>query len=104
MGFKNWFKTKPNWIKSGTFALLISVVSFVLFLSFELLEQYIPRSMGLLQGIFGLIGMPITIGGWMFIWGDNGPPAFLHPVLQLLLGWSFWFLVGALIGLIRNNK
>jgi len=46
------------------------------------------------------IASPLAVGGWMLIWGDNGPPyKWLESTLvNLAAGFLLWGLVGFVIG------
>jgi hypothetical protein len=55
-----------------------------------------------------IVALPVTIGGWLFIWGDNGPP---YPWIEKAefavgFGLSFYAFLGALVGLLlaRNRR
>jgi len=91
-----------TWLKGGLIADIISVICLLLFLFLEWLEDFVNLSfLGILRLIIGVIGMPVSVGGWGLIWGDNGPPAFLASgLLQVILGLILWFVIGAIIGFI----
>jgi len=95
------------WLKGGLIADIIFLVCLLVSIFFEWLEDYslggwnLNNFLGMLRLIIGIIGMPVSGGGWLFIWGDNGPPAFLaNGILQIILGLVLWFIIGALIGFI----
>ncbi len=53
------------------------------------------------ESIVEFIASPISLGGWILIWGDNGPPNFLDSTLwQATIVLVFCFAVGSIIGLI----
>jgi hypothetical protein len=62
---------------------------------------------------FGFIGAgvaiawaPVTMGGWFFLWGDNGPP---YPWIDswgfiVTFGMTFYGILGALAGMLFSQR
>ncbi len=66
-------------------------------------EDFLPKWFELpnfLQSICMVLTYPVGVGGWLLIWGDNGPP--LRWIDQLpftiAFGLIFYGLLGAVIG------
>jgi len=58
-----------------------------------------------LDAVCGLFALPIAVGGWFYIWGDNGPPYkwMDSAVLNIAFGLAFYALYGGLIGHIATR-
>jgi hypothetical protein len=58
----------------------------------------VPDTVG---SICALIAAPVPLGGWLLIWGDNGPPyVWIETVaFNVSFGLCFYALLGALAGL-----
>jgi hypothetical protein len=57
--------------------------------------------------MFAIIAAPVALLGWLFIWGDNGPPHRLWldtNAFHYIFGVCFYGLVGALVGLFINHR
>jgi hypothetical protein len=50
----------------------------------------------------GIIAYPIGLGGWCFVWGDNGPPyaLFDNMIFNIVVGAVWWGIVGMIIWLL----
>jgi hypothetical protein len=56
---------------------------------------------------FAIIAAPVALLGWLFIWGDNGPPHWLWldtNAFHYVFGVCFYGLAGALVGLFINRR
>ncbi|HJQ79775.1 MAG TPA: hypothetical protein VJ828_07455, partial [Lacipirellulaceae bacterium] len=74
---------------------------------FELVEM--PALLDLFDFVpllCGLIALPVEVGGWLFIWDDNGPPyEFMSSVVfNILIGLVSYALIGALVGVLIARK
>jgi hypothetical protein len=58
-----------------------------------------------LDAVCGLFALPIAVGGWLYIWGDNGPPYkwMDSAVLNIAFGLAFYALNGGIIGRIATR-
>jgi hypothetical protein len=56
--------------------------------------------------IIAVIAAPIAVGGWLFVWGDNGPPfVFLgNMAFNIAFGICFYPLLGGVIGFLIGKK
>jgi len=76
--------------------------------AFEAFENLFPQWFlqrdlpDLLGSICSLIAAPVAIGGWLFIWGDNGPPFqwISSLVFKIAFGLCFYGFLGALLGVL----
>ena len=86
--------------------IVLVTISLLCLLIYFLVSEPAPdsRFLGLIYTFIAVIGLPIGLGGWLFIWGDNGPPLFLENFFsQLVLGLILWFLVGLVLGFIYKK-
>ena len=80
---------------------LAGILGFGLCLAFDPFRTSTsPLFLQALGGYACVAGLPVTVGGFLFLWGDE-PPAFIehHQSVPLLLGFVLWGIVGALAGL-----
>jgi hypothetical protein len=76
---------------------------------FEFLEKdlpVLPDFFNLFSLLCAIIALPVEVGGWLFIWGDNGPPyEFLKSLAaNILIGLVSYALIGALVGVLVARK
>jgi len=61
-----------------------------------------------LTGYCALIALPVPLLGWIYVWGDNGPPFVEYPFFNIVFGILFYGLLGAVLGslaaLIRHRR
>lgn len=89
----------PAWIMGIAIAEGFWLTCLVIVMLLQQLERVVPVP-GLLDGLARLFAAPVAVGGWLFVWGDNGPP---HPFMQtlafnLLAGGTLYALAGLIIG------
>lgn len=104
----------PGWRLTATLAgaLLGDLVwSFALLgtIFFEVLENYWPALVeagALLNLLCGVIAFPVGLGGWFFVWGDNGPPYdwLSTAVFHFVFGLTFYALIGAVVGVLAARR
>jgi hypothetical protein len=102
----------PSWLQGALFGDLIWAVALVLAYTFEAAEPFFPKWMNQLDLIdtFGsiclIIAAPIAVGGWLVIWGDNGPPyQWLESrAFNILFAICFYAVLGGLVGLLFARK
>jgi len=56
--------------------------------------------------IFYVVAMPVGIGGWLFVWGDNGPPyAWMETAaFTICFGLAFYGVIGVVVGALLGRK
>lgn len=56
--------------------------------------------------IFLVIASPVAVGGWLFVWGDNGPPYRWLDTAEfaVIFGLIFYGIIGATAGVLLARK
>jgi hypothetical protein len=104
----------PGW-RIGVFlgdALWLLAFAFFFAVQSNWLPRWLTRShvIRTVAGYCGLFALPIPLGGWLYVWGDNGPPyEWIDSVaVNTALGILFYGLLGGLLGyvatLIRHHR
>jgi hypothetical protein len=100
--------TLPAWLK-GILIGQLAWAALALELEFQFgqkLEKLLPtwlRSLDVIDAIetpLMVLAAPVTLGGWLFLWGDNGPP---YPWIEgwpfvIAFGLGFYGVLGAIAG------
>jgi hypothetical protein len=70
------------------------------------LERWSPRWLDEFSTFVVVVAAPVTIGGWLFVWGDNGPPYEWIESLSFIItfGLAFYGIVGAIVGHLFFNR
>lgn len=108
--FAFWAKRQPILDRYLRFPILVrgmlagSLVWLFCFLSFCTIKTgWIPvpsfMYFGLFASICSVLAFPLAMGGWFFVWGDNGPPdpIFQHFILNILCGVTLCAALGGLL-------
>lgn len=74
--------------------------------AFREFESLLPAWVDALGSICALIAAPLALGGWLLVWGDNGPPH--HWLSSVAFNVAFalaaYGLLGFLTGAVIGNK
>lgn len=100
--------TLPAWLK-GILIAQLAWTALALELEFQFgqkIEKQLPnwvRSLNVIDAIetpLMVLAAPVTLGGWLFVWGDNGPPyAWIEGwPFVVAFGLGFYGLLGAIVG------
>src|SRR5438093_586414 len=96
----------PAWRIGVAVAIALWLLAFTLFFAEQ--RGWLPRSITRLPfvrtftGYCGFVAFPVPLLGWIYVWGDMGPPFVEYPIFNILFGIFFYGLLGALIGYIAN--
>ena len=98
-------KKLPYWLKGGLMVLIISVIGLLISAVMDYFGYNYETN---LLFLIIWISHPVTILGYLLIWGDNYSPAFLsNEIVNVILGWMILFLIGSIggfiYGKIKNN-
>lgn len=96
----------PGWMWGVALAELLWGLALFGAYFFEFVEPFFPQWLDwfdipdTLGSICAFIAVPVAAGGWLLVWGDNGPP---YPWLEswqfhIAFGVMFYGLLGAIIG------
>jgi hypothetical protein len=86
----------PSWLLGVVLAELIWAAAWLGMYFFEFIERFLPQWFDwfdipdTLGSICAFIAAPVAIGGWLLVWGDNGPP------YSWLESWQFHIAFGAM--------
>jgi hypothetical protein len=104
--FIQQLRRMPGWLLGVVLAELIWTAAWLGMYFFEFIERFLPQSLDwfdipdTLGSICAFIAAPVAVGGWLMVWGDNGPP---YPWLeswqfQVIFAVMFYGLLGAVLG------
>lgn len=95
----------PPWVKGviwgmAFWASLWLTVELVDAIQSDSRDFFLLELVDYIEGICGLMAFPIALLGWMFIWGDNGPPFWWLKGIAFHIGFGLvlYGLLGAVIG------
>ncbi len=99
----------PPWVKGMLLGENVWALAMLGAWIFRILGEGLPHSwlmqlglVHLLRSLCMVIAMPVALGGWLLIWGDNGPPyAWIDSWLfNMAFGVCFYGLLGAVAGIV----
>src|SRR4051794_12645686 len=102
MGVARHSSRVPAWRIGMAVAISLWLFAFAFYCAID--SGWFPHSIARLafvrtfNGYCGIAAAPIPLLGWMYVWGDMGPPWVEYPIFNIGFGILSYGLVGALIG------
>ena len=100
----------PWWLQGMVAGVAVWLVAFLSCLVLESFEAFVPDWLGPLALVSGILAMPVMLGGWLFWWGDDGPPfpwlngVWINVVAGITLCGCLGVVVAKLLGRLRNRR